>query len=193
MKTLVSFSLLMCLLIFNSYGQGPMNTDLQKNKMPFFLNSENESLIILEKKFNKWNIKIKEKYAGEFIKDPVGFVVINFKFEDLLSTIKQPGHEFYEVTFKCEKGYLEARYSKEGRLVRIFQNFEDIPLPRVIRHKLYRDYKGWEMISNKSVATFNEESKFNRVVYRIKLKNGNQTKIVKVPSETFYFPGSIEI
>lgn len=192
MKTLAFYSLLMCLLNFNVHGQGSEEPTMINSKSPFDLNSEKESLVFREKNPNEWTFTIKEKYAGEFVKNPADFVVQNFKIEDFLSSLKRLDHEFYDVSFRSKKGYLEARYSRKGELVEIFQKFEDIPLPRELMHQLYRDYKGWEMISNKSVATF-KESKSNRGVYRIKLKKGDLKRIVKIPLESFPFQGSIEI
>lgn len=189
MKTLAFYSLLMCLLNFNVQGQGPEEPTMENSKSPFDLNSEKESLEFREKNPNEWSFTIKEKYVGEFIDNPADFVVQNFKIEDFLSSLNQLDHEFYDVNFKCKKGYLEARYSRSGELVEIFQKFEDVALPRELMHQLYRDYKGWKMITNKSVATFKEDGS-NRTIYRIQLRNGDRKKLVKIPSEPFQFPGS---
>lgn len=197
MKTLAFYSLLMCLLNLDIHGQEPgnphrKNHSVENFNQASFLTSEKESLIIREKNPNEWSFTIEENYAGEFVKDPAGFVIQNFKVGDFLGSLRDLNHEFYDVVFKCKKGYLKARYSRKGELVEIYQNFEDVPLPRELRHQLYRDYKGWEMITNKSVGSL-KEGKSNIVVYRIKLKNGDRTKIVKIPSESTHFPGSIKI
>ncbi|CAM4025724.1 hypothetical protein [Gillisia hiemivivida] len=142
--------------------------------------SYNPDAIVVDSDLNSLSFTVKEKYNGEFSKNPIQFMKQNFDFKGLLSSL-EGSDDFYEflVTFKSKKGYLEATYNIEGELVNTYQKFSNKTLPLDIRRQVYTQNQGWTMVSNKYVAS----GRFDRIdkeFYKIKLANNNKLKNIKV-------------
>jgi len=136
---------------------------------------------------------VRENYAGEFSENPFKFMNQNFDIKSYISYLElktylelkrsmnpQKSHnESYEVTFSTNKGDLVAKFSKDGELVETSQNFKNILIPSNIREELYASYKGWSMVKNTYKAS-GKSDQIDKEQYRIKLKNGNRSQIVKI-------------
>lgn len=123
---------------------------------------------------------IKESYAGQFSENPIQFMQKNFDIHELLSTVDTEDYfDGIQVSFINSKGLLKATFDKEGNLVRTYQKFKNIPLPRDIREQVYNDYKGWSMTKNKYVAS-GKGDMIQKEKYRIRLKNGSKNKSIKI-------------
>ena len=130
---------------------------------------------------------VKESYAGEFSKNPIKFMNENFDIQNFISYLDQKkstdlqksNFESYQVTFSSNKGYLEAKFSKDGELTGTAQNFKNILVPLNVRRELYTNYKGWNMVKNTYTAS-GKSDQIDKELYRIKLKNGNKSQIVKI-------------
>ncbi|MCJ7757025.1 MAG: hypothetical protein MUP24_02680 [Gillisia sp.] len=130
---------------------------------------------------------VRENYAGEFSENPVKFMNQNFDIKSYISYLelkrsmdpKKSHNESYEVTFSTSKGDLVAKFSKDGELVETSQNFKNIVIPSNIREELYASYKGWSMVKNTYTAS-GKSDQIDKEQYRIKLKNGNRSQIVKI-------------
>jgi hypothetical protein len=132
-------------------------------------------------------VKVEENYAGEFSKDPIKFMKENFDIHSFISFLDEQSNSglqkrdylYYRVTFKTDKGDLVAKFSKEGELEETSQKFKNILVPSDIRRELYRSYKGWNMVKNTYTAN-GKSDQIDEELYRIKLKNGNRSQIVKI-------------
>jgi len=130
---------------------------------------------------------VRENYAGELSENPVKFMKENFDIQSYISYLDlkkstdfQKSHkESYEVLFSTNKGDLVAKFSKDGELIETSQNFKNILVPSNIRKELYANYKGWNMVKNTYTAS-GEGDQIDKELYRIKLKNGNKSQIVKI-------------
>jgi len=130
---------------------------------------------------------VRESYAGEFSENPIKFMNENFDIQSFISYMDQKkstdlqksNNESYRVKFSSDKGYLEAVFSKDGELTGTTQNFKNILVPSDIRTELYANYKGWNMVKNTYTASGKSDHK-DKELYRIKLKNGNRSQIVKI-------------
>jgi hypothetical protein len=130
---------------------------------------------------------IRENYVGEFSKDPIKFMKENFDIQNFISFLDQKKstdfqethYESYRVKFSTNKGYLEAKFSTDGELKGTAQNFKNILVPLDIRRELYANYKGWNMVKNTYTASGTSDQ-IDKELYRIKLKNGNKSQIVKI-------------
>lgn len=118
---------------------------------------------------------VKENYRNEFISNPIRFIENNFD----ISMVDISNFEEVEVKFSSSKGYLKATYNNEGKLLRTYQHFEDIVLPLAIRTQVFSENLGWTMVGNKYTAK-GKENRINKELYKIKLKNGKQSKRVKI-------------
>lgn len=171
MKTVITFSLLL-LLFFSSNAQEI--TKLEEAKIfvefPEFHSPSNP---------NHFTFFVKENYRGEFEEDPLRFLITNIDFPYLIKQKAIHSNEFYNVTLRSKKGFLEARYSSQGKILETFQKFENIVLPAQMRHDLFKYYKGWTMTSNKVKARGIGE-KIEYTIYRLELKKGNEKKKLKI-------------
>jgi hypothetical protein len=141
---------------------------------------------------NSFSVMVDENYAGEFSKNPIEFMKENFDIHSFISFLDQhksnglqkTDYEYYQVTFSTNKGDLVAKFSTDGELEETSQNFKNILVPSDIRRELYRSYKGWKMVKNTYIAS-GKSDQIDKELYRIKLKNGNKSQIVKiVPDRT---------
>jgi len=130
---------------------------------------------------------VKENVAGEFSKNPIGFMKENFDIQNFISfldlkesaDLQKSHYESYQVTFSSSKGFLDAKFSKDGKLEETSQNFKNILLPLNVRRELYTSYKGWNMVKNTYTAS-GKSDQIDKELYRIKLKNGNKSQTVKI-------------
>jgi hypothetical protein len=138
---------------------------------------------------NSFSVMVDENYAGEFSKNPIEFMKANFDIHSFISFLDQNSnglqktdYEYYQVTFSTNKGDLVAKFSTDGELEETSQNFKNILVPSDIRRELYRSYKGWNMVKNNYTAS-GKSDQIDKELYRIKLKNGNRSQIVKIVPE----------
>jgi len=130
---------------------------------------------------------VKESVAREFTANPIKFMKENFDVQNFISYMDQrksadlqkSHYESYRVTFSSSKGRLEAKFSKDGELTETAQNFKNILLPLNVRRELYTSYKGWNQVNNTYTAS-GKSDKIDKELYRIKIKNGNMSRIVKI-------------
>ncbi len=173
MKKSVAFSLLLC-LVFTSNAQEI--TELKETKISVESNTFLSSL-----NSNEYTYSIRGSYARDFEANAIRFLEENFDFQEFLKMEKIRPQDFYEITLSSSKGYLIASYSKEGELINTFQKFKNILVPSDIRQELYKNYKGWAMVSNIFKA-YGENNTLNSAVYHIKLKKENQVQKIKISS-----------
>jgi hypothetical protein len=136
---------------------------------------------------NSFMVKVDVNYAGEFSKNPIKFMKENFDIQSFISFLdgrnstglQKTDYESYGVTFSSSKGHLEAKFSKDGELVETSQNFKNILVPLNVRRELHTSYKGWNMVKNTYTAS-GKSDQIDKELYRIKLKNGNKSQIVKI-------------
>jgi len=136
---------------------------------------------------DNYSFIVKENYAGAFSENPINFMKENFDIQSFITyldgrkstNLRKTDYESYGVTFSSSKGYLEAKFSKDGELTETAQNFKDILLPLNVRRELYTSYKGWNMVNNSYTAS-GKSDQIDKELYRIKIKNGNRSRIVKI-------------
>jgi len=104
---------------------------------------------------------------------------ISYLDQKISTDLQKSHYESYRVTFSSSKGYLEAKFSKDGELKETAQNFKNILVPLNVRRELYTNYKGWNMVKNTYTAS-GKSDQIDTELYRIKLKNGNKSQIVKI-------------
>ncbi|MDR5589813.1 hypothetical protein [Christiangramia sp. SM2212] len=173
MKTLI-FSLLLIAATFVGHAQEQEITQLEEAKVGF---------APLEAKITRigdsFAYTVEEEYTGEFSEDPIAFMKSNFDINNFIAEIDGDENTSYLVTFKSSKGQLSADFNHEGDLVRTYQKFKDIALPLDVRREVYMSNKGWNMTSNKYIAS-GDGDLIEKEVYKIKLENGNQKRNIKL-------------
>jgi len=171
MKTLVLFLLIVCGVFI---GQAQVVTQLKETKVEFA-----PYIIMPTSDLDTYKVVVNEDYIGQFSSNAFKFVKENFDVNKLIKAINNPDFDSYLISFRSSKGFLDANYSKDGKLGASHQMFKDVLLPLEIRRELYTNYKGWTMVKNKYVASGNGE-KLNKEIYRINLKKDNKTQNIKI-------------
>lgn len=167
MKKLFFYLLVLC-FITNVEAQ---LTELEETTV--FLSQASE----LPTNIDDFTLKVKEDYVGEFEENPLGFMKSNFDAIEFINHIKKD-YDTYIISFRSDKGYLNAEFDKNGELQKNDQVFRDILIPRHLMRTLYRDHTGWIMVKNKYVAS-GDGDKIDRGFYKIKLKQNNRSKNLK--------------
>jgi len=182
MKNLIIYSLL---LFFVVSVKAQEVTQLEETTITF------ESIgFDVVSNLDNYSFIVKENHVGEFSKNPINFMKENFDIQSFISfldrqnrsNLQKTDYESYRVTFSSDKGYLEAKFSKDGELTETAQNFKNILVPLNVRRELYTSYKGWNMVKNTYTAS-GKSDQIDKELYRIKLKNGNKSQIVKIVPE----------
>lgn len=126
-----------------------------------------------------YSYKVNEAYAGEFENDAVGFMNTYFDIDTFIDLMKDKNYVSYQVTFVSGKGQLLASFDKQGNLKKTSQRFKNILLPEALREDIYRDHPGWTMVKNVH-RSYGSGDIIEKDLYRIKLKKGNNAKIIKI-------------
>lgn len=171
MKTLIVFLLIACGWFA---GQAQVVTQLEETKVEF-----TPFTVIPTSNWDTYEIVVKESYTGQFSKDALKFVKENFNAREVIKFINDPNYDTYLVSFRSRKGYLEAAYNEDGEMKYSYQTFKNVVLPLEIRRQVYTNYKGWNMVNNKYVASGNGD-KLDREIYRIILKKDNKRQNIKI-------------
>ncbi len=171
MKTLFIY---LVLVIWAGVSQAQEITELKEAKVGFApLSSE------VIRDGNNYSFNVKETYTGEFEANPLAFMEAYFDIHNFIDEVRDEEYDGYQVTFRSKKGRLQADFDERGNLQATSERFKNILLPANIREQLYREHKGWEMVKNIRM-TRGENGLVNKEMYRIKLKNGTQRKILKI-------------
>ncbi|MGY5850149.1 hypothetical protein [Salegentibacter sp. F14] len=174
MKNLIFYSLLVC---FIATAQSQEITELEEARV--LLNPVSEKL---SGNTDEFTFSVKEQYTGEFMKNPIEFMMNNFNVLSLIDHIDKD-YDTYLVSFRTSQGALNAQFDEQGSLKRHHQSFKDVVLPRKIMADLYRDHKGWAAVGNKYKARGSGDQ-ISKAFYKIKLVRGNQSQTVRIEQQT---------
>lgn len=128
---------------------------------------------------NHQSFTVTEKARREFSLDPIAFQRKNFDIQEYMNHLKDKKLDTYYVTFKSSNGRLEVQFDKNGKLTKNSQWFSNVDLPREIKYQLHKEHNDWVMIKNKYFSK-GREGMTEKIIYRIKLKNGNKTRQIKI-------------
>jgi hypothetical protein len=155
-------------------GKAQVVTQLKETKVEYA-----PYTIIPTADLDTYKVIVNERHKGQFSSNAFKFVKENFDVNQLIQAINNSDLDNYLISFRSSKGYLDANYSKDGKLGYSHQMFKDVLLPLEIRRELYNNYKGWTMVKNKYVASGNGD-KLNKEIYRINLKKDDKSQNIKI-------------
>jgi len=87
--------------------------------------------------------------------------------------------KYHEFSFYQEDGHIYATYDRNGAIVRSDESYKDVILMPPARNSVYNTFPDWEIVGNKYEVLY-KLGKETEKVYKIKLKNGNQRKRIKI-------------
>jgi len=85
----------------------------------------------------------------------------------------------YTVVFKEANNSIKNIYDQNGNVIESHQEFSAIKLPYAISSKLAKAHPGWA-INDVDCIIHYETKEATSITYKVKLKNDNQTKTVKI-------------
>lgn len=167
-------NLILVLLLFGFIGTGHSQILLKETKLEYRPES-----MKLDPVSNSLVIGIPEKSYGEFEKDPLAFVKNQFDIQKVVKDNEKEDYDSYRVNFKTTKGHLLANFDEDGELISSFQKFKNVRLPEDARMQILQQYRDAVLIGNKHIA-ISKGWDVQKDFYRVKLKDGKKTRIVKV-------------
>jgi len=90
-----------------------------------------------------------------------------------------PSEQPFSATFKTEKGDLTAKYSTEGELIGIKENFKNVALPEHIIIDIYKKHQEW-IVKNTNYIVDLGRSASSTMKYEIELQKGEQQKNITI-------------
>lgn len=85
----------------------------------------------------------------------------------------------YSVSFTEGNNRIDAIYDADGTLIQSEGAFENVSVPYVIGYQLAKKYPGWEFHKSWCTSSYSLDNDAE-IIYKIQLKKGHKTKIVKV-------------
>ncbi|HSP11921.1 MAG TPA: hypothetical protein VLO29_05285 [Salegentibacter sp.] len=172
MKKLI-FSMVFMGMVFSSYAQKVIRLD----EVTMELSSE---ALRLDPNSNSLIVDIPEKYTGHFSESPLRFVRENFDIQKFIVANRDSDYDFYDVSFKTNKGNLKVRFNDRGDLLTSYQVFKNVKMPYATTANVLRQNPDYSIIANKHIASSRNSWTLNKEFYKIKLRNGTKTKNIKV-------------
>lgn len=103
--------------------------------------------------YGNGNLRISEAYSNQFENNAIRFLKENFDIHEFLRLNKTENFDQVMVLFSSSRGSLKAQYDKNGELVKTFQKFRDLPLPKAVTEQVQHNYRNWSVVHNKYLAT----------------------------------------
>ncbi|WP_274476195.1 hypothetical protein [Mangrovimonas aestuarii] len=88
----------------------------------------------------------------------------------------------YEVIFKEDnggEGRVVATYDSEGKILKSYERFTNLMLPRAILSKVTREYPGWVIYKDTYLVSYYHGEDIDKV-YKIQIKKGDERKNLKI-------------
>lgn len=99
-------------------------------------------------------------------------------FNILVSDIYSKEFDSYEVKFENEKGRITATYDIDGEIMRSYEKFKDIKLPRSVAETVVQKFPGWAIVNTTYLVNYRLNRDLSRE-YKIFLEKGNEKMVVK--------------
>jgi hypothetical protein len=86
-----------------------------------------------------------------------------------------------QISFELESGdgKLLATYNEKRKLISVVENYDDVALPYNIARYVYKEYPGWQIVSDKYNYT-QESGEITKKEYKFTMTKDNKTKKIKV-------------
>lgn len=89
----------------------------------------------------------------------------------------------YAVSFYIPEGKIVAAYDDKGRILRTIERFKDVKLPRTVLMAVTERYPNWTITKDFYKVNYHNNKGITKNEYKVKLKNGDKSIVVKVDNE----------
>jgi len=111
--------------------------------------------------------------------------VLNYKNADQ-SKLYDDEQGTYSVSFYVPEGKIVAAYDANGKIIRTIEKYNNVRLPLVVMQAVSKRFPNWGIVEDIYYIKYHIETDSLKQVYKIKLKNENETITVKT-NETGMF------
>ena len=95
------------------------------------------------------------------------------------SPIYDDSYDAYEVFFSDSDGRIIATYDKNGKILKSYEKFKDIPIPAPVRNTVYQAYPDWKINKYTYVVSYYKDKSIKKT-YHFQIENGNKKKNLKM-------------
>jgi len=91
----------------------------------------------------------------------------------------------YNVSFYIPDGKIAALYDEDGNILKTIERFKNVQLPEEVQNAIAQRFPKWEIVKDVYEVKYTVKSGANKV-YKMKLKNGEETIRVKLDEKGNY-------
>lgn len=96
-----------------------------------------------------------------------------------VSSVYNDEQETYKVSFYMPDGKIIAVYDKEGKIVKTIEKYNDVRLPLIVMQAVSKRFPNWGIVGDVYHINYNFEKDSVKQEYKIKIKNLDETIVVK--------------
>ena len=127
------------------------------------------------------NYKYLDAINSEEVAVPVKMLEEKVAFYNLKdSDLYSDEYDMYTINFFIPEGKIVAAYDKDGKILRTIEKFKDIKLPKDVLYSVAERFPNWTIEEDVYRVSYNEKSGNARKEYKIRLRNGDKTMVIKV-------------
>lgn len=103
-------------------------------------------------------------------------------FDITKSSIYDDKKRLYHLEFNHKDGNILTTFNRNGRIMKSFERYKNIPFPLTVRNSIYKAYPGWFAEANTYIVSYNSGEDSKKVL-KVKLAREGRTKRIKVNTQ----------
>ena len=104
--------------------------------------------------------------------------ILNYSHNEL-SELYDHKTDILKVTFEIPKGKIIASFNKDGKIIKTYEKYKNIRLPRNILQTIAEKYPNYGIVEDTYIIEFRFDEDALKQEYSIKLKNNDATLTLK--------------
>ena len=93
-----------------------------------------------------------------------------------------PSFETIQVVFTQTNGKIIAVYDNDGQIVKSYEKFKNVILPREVLSNIFMDHEGWQLNKDTYQVTYNRGEDVKKI-YKVQLSKGDLKKNLTIDSD----------
>ncbi len=95
------------------------------------------------------------------------------------SDLDTDSFDAYEVFFFHSGGRVIATYDKDGKILKSYEKFRDIPIPYMVRNIVFQSFPDWTINKNTYVVSYYRDKSITKT-YHFQIQKGNEKRNIKM-------------
>ncbi len=126
------------------------------------------------------NYKYLDAISSEVVPIPVKMLEEEVAFYNVKeSEVYNDEIDTYEVSFVIPKGKIVAEYDKDGKIIKTFEIFKNIELPRSVIEAVAEQYPDWRIAEDAYKVKYYGKTGIAKKQYKVKLENKDKRMTLK--------------